>query len=54
MFSAPETEREPSPVRRPSWAEGVILVVLSALLVWLGVNPSPLIDIIESTVTRLT
>jgi NADH-quinone oxidoreductase subunit N len=37
----------------PSWAGKVVLAVLTGLLIWWGVYPSPLIEIIERTVGQL-
>ncbi len=56
MFRTPETAEEPGLTRHPSpsWAEGLILVVLTALVVWLGVYPASLVNLIESTVTLLS
>lgn len=54
MFRTHELTEEPSrPIRLPSWTEGLTLVVLTALLVWVGVYPTQLVEVIESTVTLL-
>jgi NADH-quinone oxidoreductase subunit N len=53
MFGSPEAGQDHCMVRCPSCGEGLILFLLTALIVWFGVYPSQLIDIIESTVTRL-
>jgi NADH-quinone oxidoreductase subunit N len=42
------------PIAPPSLAESVTLAVLTLLLVWLGVNPTQLIDVLEATVVQLT
>jgi NADH:ubiquinone oxidoreductase subunit 2 (subunit N) len=36
-----------------SWAGGVVLTVLTALLVGLGVYPAPFLDMIRTTVASL-
>ena len=40
-------------VAHPSAADGLVLGVLSVLLLWFGVYPAPLIDLIQATVGRL-
>jgi NADH-quinone oxidoreductase subunit N len=52
----PETDVEATlePVVAPSLAESVTLAALTLLLVWLGVNPAQLIDVLEATVVQLS
>jgi NADH-quinone oxidoreductase subunit N len=38
----------------PSWSGRFVLAVLTALLIWWGVYPAPLIELIERTVAHLT
>ena len=52
MF-ARQREGEAAPATYPSAAGGLVLGVLSVLLLWIGVYPSPLIDLIQSAVGRL-
>jgi NADH-quinone oxidoreductase subunit N len=42
------------PVVSPSLAESVTLAALTLLLVWLGVYPAQLIDVLSATVVQLT
>ncbi len=51
LYSAPA---EPMPAARPlSLAGGVVLAGLTLLLVWLGLYPAPIIQLIQATVGRL-
>ena len=52
MF-ARQVEGEAALAAHPSAAGGLVLGVLSVLLLWFGVYPSPLIDLILATVSRL-
>jgi NADH-quinone oxidoreductase subunit N len=42
------------PAISPSLAESVTLAALTLLLIWLGVNPAQLIDVLEATVVQPT
>ena len=48
-----QPEGEAAVAAHPSAAGGLVLGVLSVLLLWFGVYPAPLIDLIQSTVGRL-
>jgi NADH-quinone oxidoreductase subunit N len=54
--SGSETALQPTiePAISPSLAESVTLAALTLLLVWLGVNPAQLIDVLGATVVQLT
>ncbi|MBI4964401.1 MAG: NADH-quinone oxidoreductase subunit N [Desulfomonile tiedjei] len=56
MYAMPAASRTvpASPARETSLAAGVVLLVLTVLLVWLGVYPLPLMQLIETTVARLS
>jgi len=41
-------------VASPSLAERVTLAALALLLIWLGIFPAQLIDVLEGTVANLT
>lgn len=54
MFRSREMAEEPTPPSRlPSLSEGLVLAALTVLLVWVGVYPAQLIDLIEHSVTLL-
>jgi NADH-quinone oxidoreductase subunit N len=53
LFTEGERGKEPAVTAVPV-AAGLVMLVLSVLLVWLGVYPSSLIEILEKTVTGLT
>jgi NADH-quinone oxidoreductase subunit N len=53
MFRSRDLAEEPSAIRPQSWTEGLVLTALTVLLLWVGVCPSQLIDVIENTVTLL-
>ena len=48
------TEPTMRPVASPSLGESVTLAALALLLIWLGVFPAQLIDVLEGTVVDLT
>ncbi|MCL4534804.1 MAG: hypothetical protein M1370_06545 [Bacteroidetes bacterium] len=48
-----QSEGEAAPTMYPSAAGGLVLGVLSVLLLWIGLYPAPLIDLIQSAVGRL-
>jgi NADH-quinone oxidoreductase subunit N len=47
--SAPDGEHVQAPKAAVSWIDGVVLAALAFLLFWLGVYPSPIINVIEKT-----
>ena len=53
LFTQGEEEKEHAAAAIPV-AAGLVMLVLTVLLVWLGVYPSSLIEILEQTVTVLT
>jgi len=55
LYSLPTTAKgESVAARETPLAAGVVLFALTALLVWLGVYPTPLMRLIEMTVARLS
>ena len=48
------TEPVMRPVASPSFGESVTLAALALLLIWLGIFPAQLIDVLEGTVVQLT
>jgi NADH-quinone oxidoreductase subunit N len=54
LYAAPEPEREPLVSRSLPVMGSVVLVGLTLLLVWLGIYPTSLIQLIQSTIGRLT
>ncbi len=52
LYSAP-AEPMPTAARQLSLAGGIVLAVLTLLLVWLGVYPAPIIQLIQAMVGRL-
>ena len=53
MYRQPGSASEPSPGPALSWAGGAVLGLLLLTLVWLGVYPAPLLDLIETVVAGL-
>lgn len=50
---APPTPEPTGPITALPLTGGIVLAAMVVLLVWLGIYPSPFIDMIEATVTRL-
>ena len=54
VTSAQTSEQIVMRVASPSLAERVTLAALALLLIWLGIFPAQLIDVLEGTVANLT
>lgn len=53
LFATPEKVKETADFPSVPFPAGLLMLVLTLLLIWLGVYPSPLIEILEKTVVGL-
>jgi NADH-quinone oxidoreductase subunit N len=53
LFATPEKVKETADFPPVPFSAGLLMLVLTLLLIWLGVYPSPLIEILEKTVVGL-
>lgn len=53
LFASPEKEKRIADFPSLSFPAGLVMLILTILLIWLGVYPSPLIEILQKTVIGL-